>query len=124
MIAEFRRWSAAVFLAAGLAVTGLGLAAGAAMAAEMRLMVLGDSLAAGYGLPPGQGFPERLERDLRADGRDVTVQNAGVSGDTTAAGAALVLVTHDPSLAERCARVLTIEDGRIVEDRASAHRAA
>ena len=43
---------------------------------------------------------------------------------TQAAGAALVLVTHDPSLAERCARVLTIEDGRIVEDRASAHRAA
>ena len=43
---------------------------------------------------------------------------------TRAAGAALVLVTHDPSLAERCARVLTIEDGRIVEDRASAHRAA
>ncbi len=43
---------------------------------------------------------------------------------TRAAGAALVLVTHDPALAERCARVLTIEDGRIVEDRASAHRAA
>ena len=43
---------------------------------------------------------------------------------TRSAGAALVLVTHDPALAERCARVLTIEDGRIVEDRASAHRAA
>ena len=43
---------------------------------------------------------------------------------TGAAGAALVLVTHDPVLAERCSRVLTIEDGRIVEDRASAHRAA
>lgn len=44
---------------------------------------------------------------------------------TAAAGAALVLVTHDPGLAEQCRRVLTIEDGRIVEDRASsAHRAA
>ena len=43
---------------------------------------------------------------------------------TRTAGAALVLVTHDPALAERCSRVLTIEDGRIVEDRASAHRAA
>jgi putative ABC transport system ATP-binding protein len=43
---------------------------------------------------------------------------------TDAAGAALVLVTHDPGLAEQCRRVLTIEDGRIVEDRASAHRAA
>ena len=43
---------------------------------------------------------------------------------TRTAGAALVLVTHDPALAECCSRVLTIEDGRIVEDRASAHRAA
>lgn len=43
---------------------------------------------------------------------------------TAAAGAALVLVTHDPGLAEQCRRVLTIEDGRIVEDRESAHRAA
>ena len=43
---------------------------------------------------------------------------------TAAAGAALVLVTHDGGLAERCRRVLTIEDGLIVEDRASAYRAA
>jgi putative ABC transport system ATP-binding protein len=43
---------------------------------------------------------------------------------TAVAGAALVLVTHDPGLAEQCSRVLTIEDGRIVEDRAAAHRAA
>ena len=43
---------------------------------------------------------------------------------TKAAGAALVLVTHDATLAERCRRVLTIEDGRIVQDRASSSRAA
>jgi putative ABC transport system ATP-binding protein len=43
---------------------------------------------------------------------------------TAAAGAALVLVTHDPGLAEQCRRVLTIEDGRIVEDRTSTHHAA
>ena len=43
---------------------------------------------------------------------------------TAAAGAALVLVTHDSRLAEQCRRVLTIEDGQIVEDRASAHHAA
>ncbi|GIS12586.1 MAG: ABC transporter ATP-binding protein [Candidatus Puniceispirillaceae bacterium] len=36
---------------------------------------------------------------------------------TKSAGAALVLVTHDADLAERCERVLTIEDGRIVGDR-------
>ena len=38
---------------------------------------------------------------------------------TEAAGAALVLVTHDPALAERCGRVLTIEDGMITDDRAT-----
>ena len=38
---------------------------------------------------------------------------------TEAAGAALVLVTHDPALAERCGRVLTIEDGVITDDRAT-----
>ena len=43
---------------------------------------------------------------------------------TQAAGAALVLVTHDAMLAEQCGRVLTIEDGRIVQDRASSSRAA
>ena len=43
---------------------------------------------------------------------------------TKAASAALVLVTHDAALAERCGRVLTIEDGRIVQDRASSSRAA
>ena len=117
MIAEFRRWSAAVFFVTslavaglavtGLAVTGLGLATGAAMAAETRLMVLGDSLAAGYGLPPGQGFPERLERDLRADGRDVTVQNAGVSGDTTAGGVARL----DWSLADNPQAVIIVLGG-------------
>ena len=43
---------------------------------------------------------------------------------TKAAGAALVLVTHDAALAEQCGRVLTIEDGRIVQDRAASSRAA
>ena len=43
---------------------------------------------------------------------------------TKAAGVALVLVTHDAALAEQCGRVLTIEDGRIVQDRASSSRAA
>ena len=37
--------------------------------AEARLMVLGDSLVAGYGLPPGQGFPAQLQRDLTSAGR-------------------------------------------------------
>lgn len=53
-----------------------------------RILVLGDSLVAGYGLPPGQSFPDALRRSLAAEGRDVTVINAGVSGDTTAGGLA------------------------------------
>lgn len=64
------------------------LAALPATASTARLLVLGDSLAAGYGLPPEQSFPARLQARLRADGRDVTVLNAGVSGDTSAGGRA------------------------------------
>ena len=66
-------------------------------AAERRLMVLGDSLTAGYGLPSAQAFPVRLEAALRARGIAVTVLNAGVSGDTTAGG----LARLDWSLADK-----------------------
>ena len=59
-----------------------------ALADLPRILVLGDSLVAGYGLPPGQSFPDALRRSLAAAGRDVTVINAGVSGDTTAGGLA------------------------------------
>lgn len=57
-----------------------------AAAEPIRLVVLGDSLTAGYGLPPGAGFPAKLEAALKKRGRDVTVIDAGVSGDTTAGG--------------------------------------
>lgn len=57
-----------------------------AAAEPIRLVVLGDSLTAGYGLPPGAGFPAQLEAALKKRGRDVTVIDAGVSGDTTAGG--------------------------------------
>ena len=60
----------------------------AAAAEPVRLLVLGDSLAAGYGLPPEQAFPVRLQAKLRRDGLDVTVINGGVSGDTSAGGRA------------------------------------
>lgn len=59
-----------------------------APAAEIRLAALGDSLTAGYGLPAGDAFPVRLEQALAARGRDVTIANFGVSGDTTAGGLA------------------------------------
>lgn len=52
------------------------------------IAVLGDSLAAGYGLPTDRAFPARLEAALKAQGRQVKVVNAGVSGDTSAGGKA------------------------------------
>lgn len=52
----------------------------------VRLAVLGDSLAAGFGIKPEQAFPALIEAALKAEGRNVTVLNDGVSGDTTAGG--------------------------------------
>ena len=70
-------------------LAGMVFAPAAARAAgPARLLVLGDSLAAGYGLPRQDGFAARLEQSLRAEGLDVIVINAGVSGDTTAGGLA------------------------------------
>jgi acyl-CoA thioesterase-1 len=57
-------------------------------ARTIRLVVLGDSLTAGLGLPPGKAFPDRLQAALRARGWDVDALNAGVSGDTAADGLA------------------------------------
>lgn len=55
-------------------------------AATVKVMVFGDSLVAGYGLALADSFPAQLEARLRADGRDISVINAGVSGDTTSSG--------------------------------------
>jgi acyl-CoA thioesterase I len=62
--------------------------AGAAAAQPVQVVAFGDSLMAGYGLDPGQSFPEQLEASLRERGHDVVIVNAGVSGDTTSAGLA------------------------------------
>lgn len=53
---------------------------------EIVIVALGDSLTAGYLLPPDAGFPAQLEKTLRSRGADVKVINAGVSGDTAADG--------------------------------------
>jgi acyl-CoA thioesterase-1 len=52
----------------------------------LRVVVLGDSLAAGFQLKASDAFPAQLERALKTRGHQVEVINAGVSGDTTAAG--------------------------------------
>ncbi|KWV44251.1 MULTISPECIES: arylesterase [Rhizobium] len=61
-----------------------------ANAKTISLVGFGDSLMAGYQLPPGDGFPEKLQAALTAKGVDVSIANAGVSGDTTAGGLARI----------------------------------
>jgi len=52
----------------------------------VKLVVLGDSLSAGYGLPAASAFPVRLQKALKDRGVDVDMINAGVSGDTSSGG--------------------------------------
>ena len=59
-----------------------------AHAAPKLVLAFGDSLSAGYQLKPGESFPAQLQVALVKAGRDVTVKNAGVSGDTSTAGRA------------------------------------
>ena len=58
----------------------------AAQQQSAQLVGFGDSLMAGYQLAPSESYPAKLEAALKAKGRDVTVANAGVSGDTTSGG--------------------------------------
>ena len=57
-------------------------------AKPIRIIAFGDSLSAGYGVRPSQSFPAQLQKELKARGHNVIVANAGVSGDTSAAGLA------------------------------------
>ncbi|MFG1351256.1 arylesterase [Xanthobacter autotrophicus ATCC 700552] len=59
-----------------------------AQARTVRIVAFGDSLTAGYGLPASAAFPARLEAALKAKGLDVSVENAGVSGETASQGLA------------------------------------
>lgn len=79
------------FNVAALLVLSLALYAPNAAADETkRIMVLGDSLVAGYGLAETEAFPSQLQEALIAKGLRVEVINAGVSGDTSAGGLARV----------------------------------
>jgi acyl-CoA thioesterase-1 len=70
----------------------------AALAESLTLLAFGDSLTQGYGLPPDQGFVPQLQQWLRENGADVAVVNGGVSGDTTAGGAARIDWTLTPEI--------------------------
>ena len=79
----------------------------AAPRTEPVLLVFGDSLVAGYGLETGESFPDELGRALTGEGRDVTIINGGVSGDTTAGGASRI----DWALADRPDAVIVVIGG-------------
>lgn len=66
----------------------LVFSAGSAMAETVKGVGFGDSLMAGFQLPAGAGFPAQLEAALRAEGFDIEIADAGVSGDTTSGGLA------------------------------------
>jgi acyl-CoA thioesterase-1 len=78
-------------LAAAIIAAGpLFLMADTARAEPISIVGLGDSLMAGYELAPEEAFPARLEKLLKAKGMDVSITNAGVSGDTSADGLARI----------------------------------
>ena len=56
--------------------------------ASLRIMMVGDSITAGYGLGPGEGLVDQLNRALAGHQANIEILNAGVSGDTTAGGRA------------------------------------
>lgn len=77
------------------------LAAPAAASSAATVLVLGDSLSAGYGLPRDQGWVQLLEQRLRAEKPDYKVVNASISGETTGGGVNRIdalLKTHRPAL--------------------------
>ncbi len=69
-----------------LLMSSFGAAHAVEDAAPIRIVALGDSLTAGYMLKPDAAFPVQLAEALKAKGYSVDISNAGVSGDTTAAG--------------------------------------
>jgi acyl-CoA thioesterase-1 len=79
----------------------------AAQPAAPVLLVLGDSISAGYGLPGGAGWVDLLAARLKANGSAYRVVNASISGDTTAGGRARLA----PLLQQHKPRVVVVELG-------------
>ena len=72
-----------------------------------KIIALGDSLTAGFGLSEKESYPYLLQQKLKADGYDYEVVNAGVSGDTSAGG----LDRADWVLEQENAKILVLELG-------------
>jgi acyl-CoA thioesterase-1 len=85
-----------ILLSLSLLAAPLALAA-----AEPRIVVVGDSISAGYGLAAGEGWVPLLEARLKSEGYPHRVVNASISGDTTAGGRArlpALLKEHKPAI--------------------------
>jgi acyl-CoA thioesterase-1 len=93
-----------ILLTLGLALVGLNATSAAAATpkpSSVRVLVLGDSLSAEYGLKRGTGWVALLEANLREEKNAATVINASISGDTTSGGRTRLgplLASHRPSL--------------------------
>ena len=95
-----RRFLAAALLGAAVLAAG-GAPRALALAAPSVLLVVGDSISAGYGLPPGTGWVNLLASRLKERGYPQQVVNASISGDTTAGGRArlpALLAQHRPAV--------------------------
>jgi len=80
-------WRALVQSAIAALLLTLAIASPAiAQNRPVKIVALGDSLTAGFGLSAGDAFPAKLQRSLKAKGIDVEIVNAGVSGDTASGG--------------------------------------
>lgn len=79
-------WILGPFPGPGRGALAADPAADPAAGERPRVVVLGDSLAAGFGLDPTEAFPALLQQQVDAAGLKFTVVNAGVSGDTSAGG--------------------------------------
>ncbi len=73
----------------------------------IKIVFLGDSLTAGFGLPQEQAWPEQVQKRLKAAGYKTAIINAGVSGDTTANG----LARYDWSVGSAEADILVLALG-------------
>lgn len=89
------------FIGACIVVLGIGAATGEAQTDRKTILVVGDSISAGYGLKVEEGWVNLLQLRLRAQGYGYRVINASVSGETTAGGLSRLpraLALHRPAL--------------------------
>lgn len=81
---------------AALLIVVVGTGVFAAQAAPLKIVALGDSATAGWLVARTDAYPAELQRQLRAKGHDVTVKNAGISGDTSAGALLRLDLAVDP----------------------------